>query len=306
MRVAITGANGFIGKLLVARHLSLGDEVRVLSRQDRHGWSRELDVVIGDLTQDGDHLNKLVAGADVLYHCAGELNDEDKMYALHVDGTHRLMKTAKGEVGRWVQLSSVGAYGACNKDVITELTPEHPENTYEITKTKSDEIVRQSGIPFVILRPSIVFGATMTNHSLHQMLRMIRKGLFFYIGKPGALVNYIHVDDVVEALVLCATDSKAIGKTYNLSQTTSLESMVDALMAGSDLKVNPYRFPLFPVHALAVLFGWIPGFPLTPSRIAALTNRCRYLSNRIELELAFEFGDSLEHRFQTFGSEVGR
>jgi nucleoside-diphosphate-sugar epimerase len=80
MLVAITGANGFIGRLLVARHLSLGDKVRVLSRQDSQGWSEGVDVVVGDLTQEGVHLSKLVAGVDVLYHCAGELNDEEKMY----------------------------------------------------------------------------------------------------------------------------------------------------------------------------------------------------------------------------------
>lgn len=306
MLVAITGANGFIGKLLVQRHLSHGDEVRVLSRQDDHGWDRGLDVVVGDLTQDGEHLNKLVDGADVLYHCAGELYDEDKMHALHIDGTHRLVEVAKGKVGRWVQLSSVGAYGPCKEGTISEHSPENPANLYEKTKTKSDEVVRQSGIPFVILRPSIVFGTSMTNQSLHQMLEMIRKRLFFYIGKPGAMVNYIHVDDVIEALFLCATDSRATDKIFNLSQTTCLESMVDALMAGCGLNVELYRLPLFPVRALAVLFGWIPGFPLTQSRIAALTSRCCYLSDRIEQELAFEFGDSLEHRFQLFGSEVCR
>ena len=84
-----------------------------------------------------------------------------------------------------------------------------------------------------------------------------------------------------------------------------IEEMVEALMAGDGLDVKPYRLPLFPVRALAVLFGWIPGFPLTQGRIAALTNRCCYPSDRIKQELAFEFGGSLEHRFQVFGSEVG-
>lgn len=55
-----------------------------------------------------------------------------------------------------------------------------PANVYETTKTKLDAIVRQSGIPFVILRPAIVFGETMANQSRIQMLRMIRKGLFLH------------------------------------------------------------------------------------------------------------------------------
>jgi nucleoside-diphosphate-sugar epimerase len=303
MQVAITGGNGFIGRILVQKHLAQGDSVRVLSRYD-DVEEEGVEVVVGDLTQNGNYLGKLVNGVDVIYHCAGEVSDQDKMSDLHIDGTRRLAEAAKKRVGRWVQLSSVGAYGPCRSGVVTEQTPEAPVNTYEATKTKSDNIVKQSGIPYVILRPSIVFGETMTNQSLFQMLKMIGKGLFFYIGKPGATANYVHVDDVVEALYLCATDSRAAGKIFNLSQTTSIESMVAALMAGGRLDGRVHRLPYLPVQTLAVLFGWLPGFPLTRARVAALTGRCRYTPNRIEQELGFVFRDTLDHHFRVFGENA--
>ena len=54
----------------------------------------------------------------------------------------------------------------------------------------------------------------MTNRSLAQMTEMIRRGLFFYVGRD-ALVNYFHVDDVVAALLLCGEREEALGKlTY--------------------------------------------------------------------------------------------
>ncbi len=302
MLVAITGGSGFIGQNLAYAHLKRGDHVRLLSRAPRQ--DSNVKWIQGDLTDPDIDLSALINGVDVLYHCAAELNDESAMPVLHVDGTRRLVEAAKGEVGRWVQLSSVGAYGPCLDGVVTELSPEYPANTYEVTKTISDGIVRQSGIPFVILRPSIVFSETMSNQSLFQMQRMISKGLFFYIGKPGAMVNYIHVDDVMEALCLCATDSRAVNKTFNLSQTTNVESMVAALMAGSRASAGFYRLPFLPVYVMAVLFGWIPGFPLTRARVAALTSKCSYASNKIEQELGFEFGDTLESRFRVFGNKV--
>ncbi len=299
MQIAITGGNGFIGQHLVKKHLELGDDVRVLSRQDTQS-KKQINTVVGDLSQDGDYLQRFVRDVDVLYHCAGEIRDEAQMVVLHVEGIRRLVKAAEGSVGRFVQLSSVGAYGPCHDGVVTELTPESPNNTYEMTKTQGDNIVRQSAVPYVILRPSIVFSEIMTNQSLFQMLGIIRRGLFFYIGKPGALVNYVHVDDVVKALLLCATDSRAVGGTYNISQTTQIESMVEALKSGVGVSAGSPRLPLSLMRAIAALMGWFPGFPLTQDRIAALTNRCRYTADKIQGELDFEFSNTLEHRFQAF------
>jgi len=290
MLVAITGGNGFIGQHLVQCHLEHGDEVRVLTRHDQQGKDG-VSVVVGDLTQDGDHLDELVDGVDILYHCAGEVSDQDSMHAVHVEGTSRLVGVAKGRIGRWVQLSSVGAYGVRHAGTVTEQSDECPENVYEVTKTKSDDIVRQSGIPFVILRPSIVFGKTMTNQSLFQMLGMIRKGLFFYIGAPGALVK---------ALYFCAVDPRAIGETYNLSQTTQLEDMVGALKSGACITASILRLPRLPVYLVAVMFGWLPGFPLTKARVAALSGRCCYASDKIVEELEFRFASTLVDRFRQF------
>jgi len=300
MEVAITGGNGFIGKCLVSMHLTLGDNVRILSRQ--YLKIEGVKVVVGDLTKEDCILDEFVEGVDILYHCAGEVRDESKMYALHVEGTKRLVEIARNRIGRWVQLSSVGAYGLCCDGTVTEESPEKPNNTYEMTKTQADDIVRASGISFAILRPSIVFGETMNNQSLFQLMRMLRKGLFFFIGKPGALVNYVHVEDVIGALYLCATDSRALGSTYNLSQTTQLEHMVTSLRGEHVSGRGIIRLPLMPVKAATTLLGWLPGFPLTQPRVTALTNRCCYSADKILNELDFRFPYTLEERFQSFAS----
>ncbi len=143
MIVAITGGTGFIGRKLVLRHLAQGDEVRVLSRRPagEAGLPDAVDIHRGDLAGAMGNLQSFVAGVDVLYHCAGEILDSSRMHAIHVAGTRKLVDAAAGQVGHWVQLSSVGAYGPISQGVITETTSENPLGVYEATKAESDRLV---------------------------------------------------------------------------------------------------------------------------------------------------------------------
>ena len=297
MIIAITGGSGFIGKQLVNRHIQQGDQVRLLSRKPLLG-NISVQYFLGDLSNSDVDLSSFVDGVDILYHCAGEINNESLMQELHVSGTQRLIDAAQGKIGRWVQLSSVGVYGTCLDGTITENSKEQPFGVYERTKTKSDKIVKNSGIPCVILRPSNVFGAEMANQSLFQLISMINKGLFFYLGKRGVLVNYIDVEDVVEALFLCGNRDNALGEIYNLSQTIEIEKMVLSFSFVLGVKSKFLRLPEFPIRAVVKIFEIFPKFPLTTTRIDALTSRCTYKSNKIMEELNFEFKSTLEESFQ--------
>lgn len=292
MLVSITGGSGFIGRLLVQKHLHQGDEVRVLSRQS-YPDQEKLRYFQGDLQNASCNLERFVEGADVLYHCAAEITDESVMYSLHVEATTRLANVAAGNIGRWVQLSSVGAYGPRRSGVVNELVFDRPIGVYETTKAEADRVLLEESaskdFELVILRPSIVFGEMMPNQSLVQMTKMIRKGLFFYIGRSGAIVNYVHVSDVVQALLLCAIHSEAAGRTYILSCSISLEEMVDAICKGINAKIPTLRFPEYAIRLLAKTLGILPNFPLTESRVNALTGHCRYDASAICNDLGFSF-----------------
>jgi nucleoside-diphosphate-sugar epimerase len=299
MNVAITGGSGFIGKILVARHIEQGDHVRLLSRKPPLK-NIKAQYFLGDLSSPSANLSDFVNGVDVLYHCAGEINNESLMEGLHINGTQRLIDVAKGKVGRWVQLSSVGVYGVCRAGMITESSKEKPVGVYEQTKTESDKIVKNSGIPCVILRPSNVFGSGMPNQSLRGLLHAVRKGLFFFIGKENeSLVNYIHVSDVVNALMCCGSHEKSLGEVFNLSQSTTVEKMIDAF--APDKKI--LRLPKSVVRVIVDIFGRIPGFPLTSSRVDALTSRCIYNSIKVQKILEFKYSMTLKERFVLFAKQ---
>jgi nucleoside-diphosphate-sugar epimerase len=235
MIAGITGGTGLIGNALALRLQKRGDSVRVLALPIGDDFPRipGVEYVFADMAVSAEPLPGFVGGLDVLYHCAGEVRDEGRMHAAHVTAVKNLCGAAAHRVGHWVQLSSVGIYGPQPCGVVTEETPWNPLNTYERTKAESERIVRGAAGPgafsFSVLRPSNIFGPRMANRSLFQMIEMIDRRLFFYIGRPGASANYIPVESVVESLVLCGTMPAARNRTYNVSDHLSLEDFVGAI-----------------------------------------------------------------------------
>ncbi|HKB60708.1 MAG TPA: NAD-dependent epimerase/dehydratase family protein [Gallionellaceae bacterium] len=305
MIVAITGGTGFIGRKLVERHLARGDAVRVLTRRPVHQGDLPAGVAafVGDLAQYAD-LRAFVDQADVLYHCAGEIRDPARMAALHVEGTRRLISEAGHCIGRWVQLSSVGVYGQPRAGRITEASPLDPRGPYETTKRLSDDLVQRAGeagaFEWSMLRPSIVFGEAMPNQSLFQLIRFIDRERFFFIGKPGASANYIPVDNVIDALLLCAQQPAAAGRTFNLSDYATLEDFVAIIAAVLGKDPPRRRLPEFPVRVLAEAGTALTRrFPLTPSRVDAMTTRVRYPTDAIENALGYTHRLTLQAAMQS-------
>ena len=150
----------------------------------------------------------------------------------------------------------------------------------------------------VLLRPSIVYGPEMPNRSLFQWISAIARGLFFFIGPPGAVVNYVHVGGVVSALMTCATRAEACGRTYILSGNCSIEEAVGTIATALERPAPRLRLPIGPMLLIARTFGRISGFPLSESRVRALTRRVVYDGSRIEEELGYRHPVTLDRGFR--------
>ena len=302
MKISVTGASGFIGKLLCDELLSLNHLVSILTRKDDL-LITGINVVKGDLICDGANLRVFVDDADVVFHCAGEIKEETLMHGVHVDGTKRLLGEVRASIKRnckpvhWIQLSSVGAYGVTGPSsrgsrVINEQSPEHPFGVYEMTKTESDQLVYEFAqheplFSFTILRPTVVIGSNMPNQSFHAMARMIKRGLFFRVGRKQAIANYVHVEDVVRALIQCLTDVRARGKVFIISNDCPLGLVVDALAVAMNVPGPRWVVPEGPLRLLVKATSpWVK-LPLTMARIDALTRQTHYSSTRINQVLCF-------------------
>jgi nucleoside-diphosphate-sugar epimerase len=300
MRVAITGATGFIGKLLVKKHIDLGDEVHILSRREKENieFSDKIYYHYGDLT-DVNSLKNFITNIDVLYHCAAEIRDESKMELINVNGTKNLIQVASGKIKHWVQLSSVGVYGPIYFGDVNENQSYNPQNEYEKTKLKSDLLVLEAAkkgfFTYTLVRPSNVFGSEMRNTSLFQLIKTIQKGFYFFVGPKGASANYVPVENVIEAIYLAATNPNAINQIYNISSWTTIENFIGNIAKELGKSEPKIRIPIIPIKVLAKITSFIPKNPLTVARINALSNRTIYITSKIEKELDYKSTASTEN-----------
>ncbi len=293
MLVAITGATGFVGRHLVELHRQRGDMIRILKRPATAKvpvW-HDIEVVDGDLAAGERLLERFVAGVDVLYHCAGEIRDERAMAMTNVDGTRALASAAAGRIKHWVQLSSAAVYGGVRDGLVTEESVLAPDTTYGKTKLESELIVRSAAASGAftcsVLRPTAIFGADMPGNALFRLISMIDKGLFFFIGQAGAIMNFVHVDNIVSALTLCATHPAAVGHDYIVSEELTIEQVVDILSGEMGRPVPRLRFPLMPVRTAARIAGMLPFSPVNTAQVDALAIRARYSIKSITRELAY-------------------
>jgi hypothetical protein len=81
--------------------------------------------------------------------------------------------------------------------------------------------------------------------------------------------------------------------------------MVSSFASGLGIRRKPLRFPDESlIRKLVRVFAKVPGFPLTNSRIDALTGHCRYDSEKIRVELGFKFKSPIESKFFQFASDL--
>ena len=292
MKVAITGAAGHIGSLLVRAHSLRGDEVHASARQAsqvqalpgvaRYGADIRIPKALGE---------EFFRNADVVYHCAGEVLRESLMHSVNVDGTRALLAQAKGLIGHWVQLSSLSVYGNPRDGVVDESSPVHPRSTYGKSKRDADalleEIARDS-FSFTLVRPSSVIGPSMRNRSMYALIDAVARKRFCYIGRPGAIGNYVHEDNAVDMLMLCAMRPEARNRTYILSQTCAMEELIGTLSSAIGCERRPPRIPETLARLAALGSLVTPALPLTPARVDALTSRVEYRGSLIERELGYQ------------------
>lgn len=310
MQISITGATGFIGKRLVRYHEEKGDIVHILSRQSVCGGRKNTLYFQQDLSKcDSSDLKEFLAGSDVVYHCAAELRDESKMHDINLLGTQKLFIAADSlGVRRWVQLSSVGVYGRPKGGIVNESYTPNPQNEYERSKLEADVWLQtqsiSSKVELVLLRPSTVFASDMPNQWLFQLIRAIQLGRFFYIGSKQTQLNYVHADDVTQALILCGKSDQASGQIYIVSEQLDLEQFVGIVTKQFDCNKPSLVIPEILVRWLAKMIGWFPLFPLTTSRIDALTNQCVFSDEHIRKQLNYVPKVTLELGLELYISDL--
>ncbi len=222
--VFVTGATGFLGGALVHRLVGAGARVRALARDPlRAEYIRDLenvDIVAGDIT-DGARLHEVVPGCAIVFHVAAATSGNLKYQkTINVDGTYNVATAAAAaSVERLVHVSSVAVYGFCYRGDITEELPPAPRHDpYNFTKAEAESALRQIGrqhdLPYTIIRPGMIYGPR-SGMWTGQCFRLARLRPTPWFGDGAGSAYPIHVDDVVEQMLVQAMHPAAIGEAFN-------------------------------------------------------------------------------------------
>jgi nucleoside-diphosphate-sugar epimerase len=219
MRVLVTGASGFIGAALCRRLLDDGDDVCALVRRagsEPAGTHPQ----VGDLG-DSERLRAIVEQErpDCVFHLAAEIasqRDAAKVQEVNVGGTTRLLDGARAAGGApRIVFSSTVVTGDAHGALLTEDAPLPVETPYGRSKQEGERLVLGSGLHGVVVRPSHVYGPG--GWYANELIKQLRSpGRMAVIGSGENLWDVVHVDDVVEALVLAARDAPA-GAVYHVA-----------------------------------------------------------------------------------------
>lgn len=226
-RIAVTGANGFIGRHL-CRHLSESDYnvISITRTTNTKIDNKTIRRVAADLA-DPEETNCIFEGCDAVIHLAGRahvLNDisEDpraEFYRANVDITRNLiLSAAQAGVMRFVFVSSIGVNGSHSENIpFLESDKENPCDFYSESKFKAEQLVRsqakQCGIEFVIVRPPLVFGPDAPGN-FELMMKLAANSLPVPFGRLSARRNLISVWNLADFLRVCATHPLAAGETF--------------------------------------------------------------------------------------------
>ena len=224
-RVLVTGASGFIGSHIAERLLAQGAAVRLLVRRpDRVGAMAASGAAIheGDLTIPAS-LRGCCDGIDIVFHSAAWIGTpyiRAAAWGTNVDGTRAVMAEARRSgVRRFVHLSSVAVYGPVRTGVVTEnLTLGGAIEPYGESKIAAEAAAHDAAgddVEVVITRPGMVYGPRSRAWTV-RLVRWITEGRPAMVAGGHGYARPIFIENLLDALVLCATVPAAGQQTFTL------------------------------------------------------------------------------------------
>ena len=231
--IAITGSSGFIGSRLLTCLSNESDNIRLLVRS--------IDAIsqyeqVGFDLESGYIPSDCFFGVSTVFHLAGFAHDmrtskevASVYQSVNVDATIRLAEIAvKADVKKFVFVSSIKAGGSPPLEMCAnENDQKNTEDVYGKTKREAElallNIGKESSMHVSIIRPSLVYGPNAKGN-LQLMLSGIEKGWFPPLPETGNRRSMIHVDDLVQAILLVSEDKRANGEIFIATDGTPYSS----------------------------------------------------------------------------------
>lgn len=255
-RVLITGASGFVGQSLCKKMSQSGWLVNAAMRSLCQLRANVNLVTVGKI--DGEtNWNEALSGVDVVIHLAARVhimhdnttNPLEEFCKVNVAGTERLARSAAANgVRRFIYISSIKVNGESTQwgNKFTESDVPSPQDPYGVSKWEAEQalhrVAAETGLEVVIVRPPLVYGAGVKGNFV-QMLKVLAKGIPLPLASVRNLRSLIYVENLVDALVVCATHPAVAGQTYLVSDDKDISTPNLLRLLGAAMCHPAHLFP---------------------------------------------------------------
>jgi len=253
MKILLTGGTGFVGSHILDRLRLQGCQIRLLVRNavagsGAPGAAGQVEVVQGDVVS-GAGVHEAMQSCDAVIHLVGIIRETGgrTFDDVHHLGTRNVVAAAKrAGIQRLVHMSALGA----RADGVSG---------YQTSKWLAEEEVRRGGIPYTILRPSIIFGPR--DGFVSQMVQLMKVAPLVrpVVGHGRYEFQPIYIANVVDCFVQALTAEQAKNRTIELGgpEKLTLDRMLADVAACVGVRKFPLHIPFGLMYVNAALLGAI-------------------------------------------------
>ena len=256
MRIFLTGAAGLIGGEVAARLIAAGHNVTALVHSNRDIRANDgsqvvpSEVVTGDVSQplfgwETGEWDRLTAAHDLLIHCAATVRfdlDDDTYRRVNTGGAANAIEFARSGNMPILHVSTAYVCGTRDGPILESdpLPTSGFANGYEASKAAAEKLVRASGIPFAIARPSIVVGESETGRirqfdTTYAAFKLIAEGRVRHMpARHDATLDFVPLDHVAAGIAALAQNmERAHGLACHLvsGQPIPVQAFADGIGA---------------------------------------------------------------------------
>lgn len=263
-RIFVTGATGFVGRVVVRALQARGCAVRCLVRRGSEPHLRGQEAVerVEGNVLSLPTLERGMAGCDTIVHLVGIIREtpEGTFESIHVQGTRNVLEAAAATgVRRYLHMSALGSRAGARA-------------RYHQTKWAAEEAVRASPLAWTIFRPSIIYGRG--DQFINLLAGMVgRLPVVPVLGGGQQRLQPVPVEQVAEGFARAANLPASEKRTYDVGgpEAVTMIRLLDLIGLALDRpRVRKAHVPLALVRPAARLLHRLPAFPVTPDQLLML------------------------------------